>query len=68
MTPEVQKAIEEFDLPNPFCPRTVVDFVICCGKDGLTKALHGINCSGSVFLTATQSGEWYTVFFWRHLT
>ena len=67
MTPEVRQAIEEFDIPNPFKPRTVVDFVICEGKNGLTDALHEINRCGFVFLTATQNGEWYTVFFWRHL-
>lgn len=68
MDENARKEICSFDLPNPFRPRTVVDFAICLGKDGLKKVIHEINSSGFVFLTATQSGEWYTVFFWRHLT
>lgn len=60
-----RRSIENFDIPNPFRSRTVVDFAICLGMDGQAKVIHKINCSGFLFLTATQSGDWYTVFFRR---
>lgn len=68
MDEEARAEILGFDFPNPFKPKTVVDFTVCSGREGLAEALHEINRSGFVFLTATQFGEEYTIFFWRHLT
>lgn len=68
MDPKVRKAIEDYDIPNPFKPRTIVDFELCVGVEELKETLHRINRAGFVFLTATQDGDMYTVFFWRHLT
>lgn len=68
MDENTRKEICSFDLPNPFRPRTVVDFAVCSGKEGLAEALGEINSNGFVFLCATQSADEYTVFFWRHLT
>ena len=67
MDPKVRSAIENYDLPNPFKARTVVDFTLCVGTGELKETLHEINRSGFVFLTATQSEDVYTVFFWRHI-
>lgn len=58
--------IRNFYIPNPFKPRIVVDFQMCVGVEELKEALHEINKCGYIFLTATQSDEVYTVFFWRH--
>jgi len=65
MDDSVRKSIENFDIPNPFRSRSVVDFAICQGMGGLAKVIHEINHSGFCFLTVTQSGDWYTVFFRR---
>lgn len=62
------EAIRNFDIPNPFKSKTIVDFEMCVGLDELKSTIHEINRCGYVFLTATQSGDIYTVFFWRHLT
>lgn len=59
-------AIRNFDIPNPFKPKTVVDFELCVDIEELRHTIHEINRCGFVFLTATQSGDVYTVFFWRH--
>ena len=58
--------IRNFDIPNPFKPKTIVDFQLRVGTEELKETLHEINKCGYVFLTATQSDEVYTVFFWRH--
>lgn len=60
-------AVRDFDIPNPFKVKTVLDFELCVGLEELKQTVHEINRCGFVFLTATQSGEAYTVFFWRHL-
>lgn len=60
--------IRNFDIPNPFKPRTVADFELCVGVEELKSTIAEINRCGFVFLTATQSGDVYTVFFWRYLT
>lgn len=54
--------------PIPLKSKTIVDFEMCVGLDELKSTIHEINRCGYVFLTATQSGDIYTVFFWRHLT
>ena len=59
--------IRNFDIPNPFKSRTIVDFQLCVGIEELKETLCEINRCGFVFLTATQFGEEYTVFFWRHV-
>lgn len=60
--------IRNFDIPNPFKSKTIVDFEMCVGLDELKSTIHEINRCGYVFLTATQSGDIYTVFFRRQLT
>lgn len=62
------EAIHYFDIPNPFKSKTIVDFEMCVGLDELKSTIHEINRCGYVFLTATQSGDIYTVFFRRQLT
>lgn len=49
-------AIQNFDIPNPFKTKTIVDFQLCVGIEELKETLHEINKCGFVFLTATQSG------------
>ena len=65
MDPQTRKAIQEFDIPNPFKCGPVVDFCLCVGLEELKETIHNINLSGYIFLTATQDGETYTVFFRR---
>lgn len=60
-------AIQNFDIPNPFKTKTIVDFQLCVGIEELKETLYEINKCGFVFLAATQSGDVYTVFFWRHV-
>lgn len=48
-------------------PDYVVDFEICEGRAALEQTLAEINREDYIFLTATQNGETYTVFFGRCL-
>lgn len=61
----IRRNIENFDIPNPFKPRSLVDFELCIGLDELRETIHNINVSGYTFLVVTQDREIYTVFFRR---
>lgn len=62
---KVKEEIRSFDIPNPFKIKTIVDFELCVGLDELRETVHTINRCGYTFLTATQDGDTYTVFFRR---
>lgn len=59
--------IRNFDIPNPFKSRSIVDFELCVGLEELKETIHEINRCGYAFLAVTQDGESYTVFFRRHI-
>lgn len=65
MDNDVQEEIKNLDIPNPFKMRAAVDIELCVGIEELKETLHKINRYGYIFLTATQDGETYTVFFRR---
>ena len=65
MSKNTVKEIQEFDIPNPFSSRSIVDIELCVGLDELKETLHEINRCGYMFITATQDGETYTIFFRR---
>lgn len=65
MDSATREMIQNFDIPNPFKPRVVVDFVLCNGLEELKETIHKLNVSSQAFLSATQEGEVYTVFFRR---
>lgn len=59
-------AIQTLTFPIPSRPKPLLIFN-CVGVEELKETLYEINKCGFVFLTATQSGDVYTVFFWRHV-
>ena len=65
MEKDVREKIKDFDIPNPFKMRAVVDIEFCVGIEELKETLHVINQCEYTFITATQDGDTYTVFFRR---
>ena len=49
----------------PYLSQYVCDFEICCSVEELRRTLDLINKYRYHLSTVTQSGEVYTVFFWR---
>lgn len=50
---------------RPYITQYVWDFEICCSVEELRRTLDLINKYRYQLSTITQSGEVYTVFFWR---
>lgn len=50
---------------RPYITQHVCDFEICCSVEELRRTLDLINKYRYQLSTITQSGEVYTVFFWR---
>lgn len=46
MSKNTVKEIQEFDIPNPFSSRSIVDIELCVGLDELKETLHEINRCG----------------------
>lgn len=63
--PDAKEDIRNFDIPNPFRPRALLDFEFCADRVELAQTLRAIDRNGYAFLCATQDGESYTVFFRR---
>ena len=43
-------AIQNFDIPNPFKTKTIVDFQLCVGIEELKETLYEINKCGFVLI------------------